>query len=159
MSLPEWPVLLPKPLLSSYAVKKDKALLKSKMQSGYIRARRIPKNPTSTHKVKFLFTTEQLGIFERWVEDAANHGANAFYIDISFPAGLKKVEARLLDDSLDFKPRGNKLWEISTSIEIKNTPVIEEQVFVQKILSQENTNINDFVESIQDSVSKMESDL
>tara|TARA_Y100000590_G_C15742063_1_gene1020609 strand:- start:5491 stop:5973 length:483 start_codon:yes stop_codon:yes gene_type:complete len=119
--------LLPGPLKDSYSIKPKSGVIKSQMQSGIARHRRISTAYPSVINLKWSFTHSEFAVFQSWVFYDAKNGAEWF--DITLLAGLGMVihKARFTDNESVYEavlnPITNK-WDVSAAVEVQYQPML-----------------------------------
>lgn len=94
MTTPVWPSTLPNPTMTDYSIKFGKAVIRTEMESGPARQRRRYTQVPSMINVRFDFTLEQFGIFEKFWEQDLLHGERWFEIKLVNGVGEKTYTAR-----------------------------------------------------------------
>lgn len=105
-----WPEKLPLPLLSGHSITPGNPLIETKLDSGYSRVRRKHKNVPSTMAAGWLFTSEELSLFNGFLEHALDAGANQFVMPVLLPEGLIDHVVRFKPPLKQEKPLSKKLW-------------------------------------------------
>lgn len=127
--MPSYPSQLPMPVQTGYGLQHVSPFMRSDMQSGRARNRRMFTSVPSQVSVQWLFTNEwEAPLFEGWFRDdlGAKDGENWFTMTLQTPLGLQPYECRFID-----MYRGPTLvafnkWQISASIEIRERPIVAE---------------------------------
>lgn len=94
-----WPATLPAPLANGYAVNPADATLRSDMETGAARARRISYARNDRATVSWVFTDAEFSAFRTWFESDAEcaGGASWFYLTLRIGAtGATTQEARFV---------------------------------------------------------------
>jgi len=119
--------LLPLPLKESYTIKPKSGVIKSQMQSGFARHRRVSTAAPTLITLKWSFTHSQFATFQAWVMYDAKNGAEWF--DITLLAGLGMVihKARFTDSegvyTANLNAKTNKL-DVSANVEVQYQPIL-----------------------------------
>lgn len=127
--MPSYPSQLPMPVQTGYGLQHVSPFMRSDMQSGRSRNRRMFTSVPSQVSVQWFFTREaEAQLFEGWFRDdlGAKDGENWFTMTLQTPIGLQPYECRFID-----MYRGPTLvafnkWQISASIEIRERPIVAE---------------------------------
>jgi hypothetical protein len=119
--------LLPLPLKDSYTIKPKSGVIKSQMESGFAKHRRITTASPTLITLKWSFTYSEFATFQAWVMYDAKNGAEWF--DITLLAGLGMVihKARFTDSegvyTASLNTSTNK-WDVSANVEVQYQPVL-----------------------------------
>lgn len=119
--------LLPLPLKDSYTIKPKSGVIKSQMESGFAKHRRVTTASPTLITLKWSFTYSQFATFQAWVMYDAKNGAEWF--DINLLAGLGMVihKARFTDSdgvyTASLNSNTNK-WDVSANVEVQYQPVL-----------------------------------
>lgn len=127
--MPSYPSQLPMPVQTGYGLQHVSPFMRSDMQSGRSRNRRMFTSVPSQVSVQWFFTNEaEAQLFEGWFRDdlGAKDGENWFTMTLQTPLGLQPYECRFIE-----MYRGPTLvafnkWQISASIEIRERPIVAE---------------------------------
>ena len=133
-----WPVTLPMPTVQGYSVKPGEAVLRTEMDAGLARQRRRFTNVPTRVQVRWIMRRDQYAIFEGWYRWKAREGANWFYITLLGGLGLLEQEARFTRQFTSQLIAGGTLWEITSELEIRERPVIDEGLLT--LLLEEDAN-------------------
>ena len=133
-----WPVTLPMPTVQGYSVQPGEAILRTEMDAGLARQRRRFTNVPTRVQVRWIMRRDQYAIFEGWYRWKAREGANWFYITLLGGLGLLEQEARFTRQFTSQLIAGGTLWEITSELEIRERPVIDEGLLT--LLLEEDAN-------------------
>lgn len=119
--------LLPLPLKESYTIKPKSGVIKSQMESGFAKHRRVTTASPTLITLKWSFTYSQFATFQAWVMYDAKNGAEWF--DISLLAGLGMIihKARFTDSDGVYTAainKGTNKWDVSANVEVQYQPVL-----------------------------------
>jgi len=120
-----WPSTLPLPSIQGYGLHPGEAILRTEMEAGPARQRRRYTQVPSRITVRWSFRREQLALFEAWYRWHAKEGAEWFEIDLLGGLGLVAHEARFTRP-FDARPRSGILWEVTSELEIRERPTLDE---------------------------------
>ncbi len=121
-----WPVTLPLPTVQGYSVQPEDAILRTEMEAGLARQRRRFTNVPTKVSVRWIMRRDQYAIFEAWYRWQAKEGANWFTITLLGGLGLLEQEARFTRQFSARLLAGGTLWEITSELEIRERPVLDE---------------------------------
>lgn len=122
MALVSWPDLLPAPLASGYGYQAQASFIRTNMDSGLARQRRRFVRIPSTVSVSWIFTQEQLALFEGFVHYDITDGADWFYAEIANGQDLQSVSARMIGaPKVDLIEPG--IWHVSVQMETIDMPM------------------------------------
>ncbi len=121
-----WPPTLPLPTVQGYSVQPEDAILRTEMEAGLARQRRRFTNVPTKVSVRWIMRRDQYPIFEAWYRWQAKEGANWFTITLLGGLGLLEQEARFTRQFSARLLAGGTLWEITSELEIRERPVLDE---------------------------------
>jgi len=132
----KYPNFLPGPLLAGYTLNQQSNLLRSEMDSGQARSRRRFKNVPSIISSTWMFTSEQAGLFEAFIEYGLTGGTAWFEVPIKTAAGIKTGQLRFVSNPLEnCKTLSPTRWQYSAKIELKTRPLITQEKLVENLLA------------------------
>jgi len=120
-----WPSTLPLPSIEGYGLHPGEAILRTEMEAGPARQRRRYTQVPSRISARWVFRREQFALFEAWYRWHAKEGGEWFEINLLGGLGLVVHEARFTRP-FDAQPRSGVLWEISSELEIRERPTLDE---------------------------------
>ena len=121
-----WPSTLPLPTVQGYGVQPGEAILSTEMEAGLARQRRRFTNVPTKVSVRWIMRRDQYAIFEGWYRWHAKEGANWFTVTLLGGLGLLEQEARFTRQFSSRLLAGGTLWEITSVLEIRERPVLDE---------------------------------
>jgi hypothetical protein len=126
MSEITWPQTLPLPTVQGYGVQPGEAILRTEMEAGLARQRRRFTDVPTKVSVRWIMRRDQYAIFEGWYRWHAREGASWFAITLLGGLGLLEQEARFTRQFSSRLLAGGTLWEITSELEIRERPVLDE---------------------------------
>ena len=120
-----WPSTLPLPSIEGYGLHPGEAILRTEMEAGPARQRRRYTQVPSRISARWVFRREQFALFEAWYRWHAKEGGEWFEINLLGGLGLVIHEARFTRP-FDAQPRSGVLWEVSSELEIRERPTLNE---------------------------------
>ncbi len=120
-----WPTTLPLPSIEGYGLHPGEAILRTEMEAGPARQRRRYTQVPSRISVRWTFRRDQFALFEAWYRWHAKEGGEWFEINLLGGLGLVIHEARFTRP-FDAQPRSGVLWEVSSELEIRERPTLDE---------------------------------
>ena len=120
-----WPSTLPLPSIEGYGLHPGEAILRTEMEAGPARQRRRYTQVPSRISARWVFRREQFALFEAWYRWHAKEGGEWFEINLLGGLGLVVHEARFTRP-FDAQPRSGVLWEVSSELEIRERPTLDE---------------------------------
>ena len=120
-----WPSTLPLPSIQGYGLHPGEAILRTEMEVGPARQRRRYTQVPSRISARWVFRREQFALFEAWYRWHAKEGGEWFEINLLGGLGLVVHEARFTRP-FDAQPRSGVLWEVSSELEIRERPTLDE---------------------------------
>ena len=121
-----WPTYLPAPLVSGFDSTADDPILRTNMESGSPRTRRmftaVPDNVT----LSWVFTAAQMALFEAWHKLEAQDGAAWFSISLPNGLGMQSVEAKFSKPARKGL-RGGMNWNVSGEVQVRNAPTLTQE--------------------------------
>lgn len=121
-----WPSTLPLPTVQGYGVQPGEAILRTEMEAGLARQRRRFTDVPTKVTVRWIMRRDQYAIFEGWYRWHAREGASWFAITLLGGLGLLEQEARFTRQFSSRLLAGGTLWEITSELEIRERPVLDE---------------------------------
>lgn len=121
-----WPSTLPLPTVQGYGVQPGEAILRTEMEAGLARQRRRFTDVPTKVSVRWIMRRDQYAIFEGWYRWHAREGASWFTITLLGGLGLLEQEARFTRQFSSRLLAGGTLWEITSELEIRERPVLDE---------------------------------
>lgn len=121
-----WPSTLPLPTVQGYSVQPGEAILRTEMEAGLARQRRRFTDVPTKVSVRWIMRRDQYAIFEGWYRWHAREGASWFAITLLGGLGLLEQEARFTRQFSSRLLAGGTLWEITSELEIRERPVLDE---------------------------------
>ena len=121
-----WPQTLPLPTVQGYVVQPGDSILRTEMEAGLARQRRRFTDVPTKVSVRWIMRRDQYAIFEGWYRWHAKEGANWFAITLLGGLGLLEQEARFTRQFSSRLLAGGTLWEITSELEIRERPVLDE---------------------------------
>lgn len=122
MSNPTWPSSLPVPLSSGYALEPQPATIRTDMESGPARVRRIqtaaPTNVTAVVRVTAL----QLAVIEAWYEQIINYGASWFDMPLQNGLGKQVWTVQFVEPYKPSRVADSLLWDVALKLQVRNPP-------------------------------------
>ena len=131
-----WPDTLPRPTFEGYAVEPVDSVLRTEMESGPARQRRRFTHTPTRIPVRWRFSSEEMGIFESWLEHKAEAGGAWFTVDLLGGQGMTAHEARIMGTgSSPYKAtaqrggpgEGGVRWIVTSTLEVRERPVLIEE--------------------------------
>lgn len=120
MAIAEWPSSLPdKPLRDGFAETHPKMIIRTNMDKGPAKVRRLTSKAPRVFDMSFHMTNAQVSTFETFIADALAEGVYRF--SWTHPRTEESVEFRLLpeqDGLYAITPLGGNYWEIFCRMEI-----------------------------------------
>ena len=120
-----WPSSLPAPTVEGYAINPGEGVLRTQMDSGLARQRRVFTQTPTTFNVRWILTNDQYQTFEGWYQYFADEGASEFIIDLSSGQGISAHTARFLGQ-FSASLIAQNLWQVSAQLETINRPVVSQ---------------------------------
>ena len=118
-----WPASLPKPLVSGYNLKPAEGVLRTNMDSGLARQRRIFTQTPTVFQVSWIMSQQEFQTFEGWYLHFAKEGATKFQIDLQSGQGIIAHTVRF-KDQYQASLVSATLWQIRASLEVLNRPTV-----------------------------------
>lgn len=121
-----WPQTLPLPTVQGYGVQPGEAISRTEMEAGLARQRRRFTDVPTKVSVRWIMRRDQYAIFEGWYRWHAREGANWFTVTLLGGLGLLEQDARFTRQFSSRLLAGGTLWEITSELEIRERPVLDE---------------------------------
>lgn len=122
--MPAWPTSLPVPQVDGYGFSPDdNVVLRTKMQVGSPRTRRVATTGEDTFSTMFDFTMLQMYIFESWYHLEIHDGADWFSMPLHSGAGLTTMSAQVREV---FKAKNlNGIdYQVTLGLAVRNRPLM-----------------------------------
>lgn len=110
-----WPSVLPNPS-TAFSSSVDSSVIRTKMDSGYVRQRKRFTQQFRTIKAKWEMDDDQLAIFQAWWKYKINNGADWFQANLALGSGLRLYTVRFTE-SYDHSYKGVLFWNVSANLE------------------------------------------
>lgn len=124
MTTINYPSQLRPPLRENYSVQHVSPLLRTQMQSGRARQRRLFTSVPSMVQVSFHFGSEaEARLFEVFFQDTLKDGAEWFNAPLRTPMGFQNYECRFTDIYGPLELSGRS-WRTSAQLEIRERQTI-----------------------------------
>jgi hypothetical protein len=124
MATINYPTQLLMPIQDGYSVQHVSPLLRTQMQSGRARQRRIFTSVPSMVSVSFFFQSAgEAQLFEGFFQHTLKDGAEWFNMPLKTPMGSKNYECRFTDIYGPIEPQ-NDYWRTSAQLEIRERETI-----------------------------------
>ena len=124
MTTINYPTQLPAPVQNGYSMQHVSPLLRTGMQSGRARQRRIFTSVPSMLSVSFFFESKtEVQLFEGFFQHTLKDGAEWFNMPLKTPMGYYAVECRFADIYGPLELDG-LYWRTSATIEIRERKTI-----------------------------------
>lgn len=124
MTTINYPSQLRPPLRENYSVQHVSPLLRTQMQSGRARQRRLFTSVPSMVRVSFHFGSElEAQLFEGFFQHTLKDGAEWFNAPLRTPMGLRNYECRFTDTYGPLELSGRS-WRTSAQLEIRERETI-----------------------------------
>lgn len=116
-----WPATLPVPLQPGYELDPVPASLRTDMESGSARSRRVTKARNDGVAVTWKFTDAQMDIFRTWFDNDAEAAGGSAWFSVSLPignTGFTAQEARFIGGyKMAALPGLN--WSVGARLEVR----------------------------------------
>ena len=119
-----YPSALPPANIQGFTLTPQQNIIRTDMESGPARQRRRFTREPTIATVSWLFTIEEMSIFEYWFDNIAEHGAAWFSVQIISGKGVQSVNARFTEPWNAAARPG--YFTVSAKLEIENIPTITE---------------------------------
>lgn len=121
-----WPTYLPAPMVSGFDSTADDPILRTNMEAGAPRTRRLFSAVPDNLTLSWVFTLAEMALFESWHKLEALDGAAWFSISLPNGLGMQSVEAKFS------KPvrkglRGGMNWHVSGEVKVRNAPTMTQE--------------------------------
>lgn len=121
----QYPAGLPLPLREGYGFTPQNATLRTEMQSGRARKRRLYASVPTVTPVRWLFTAVEAQQFEIWYEDVLGGGVEWFELRLKTPQGFMLYKTRFVEGYNGPAPIGTTHWQITADVELWEKPVLK----------------------------------
>lgn len=118
-----WPASFPQPRIDGYRVAPDDGVLRTDMESGAPRARRVATLVGAEIDVVYVFPTDLLFDLQSWWVGVAQLGAAEIDMDLPFGGGWQAVRARFAQP-YESRPLNTREWEVSARIKVAELPAL-----------------------------------
>jgi hypothetical protein len=125
MTTVSFPSVLPAPGVSGYSLAPQENVIRTDMESGPARQRRRFTREATTINLTFLFNRTQMGVFEYWFNNDAQHGAAWFNISLANGAGITTVQARFVGP-YKATARPGLFFDVTAEVEVDQMPTISQ---------------------------------
>lgn len=119
-----FPTQLPRPELQGYGFKPQSTFMRTSVQSGRARSRRVFENAPERTTITWVFNSRELMLFELWYRHAINDGSKPFMCNLKTPLGMRDVEVSVVDiytkDAISARD-----WSVRMECEIKERVTLD----------------------------------
>lgn len=115
---------LPCPLREGYGFQAVSPMLRSDLQSGRARQRRLFTSVPTMAAVSWIFSDVQAQVFEAWFEDALKSGTAWFECPLKTPEGIREYVARFTDIYKGPVLVGKSHWKFTAELELRDRPIL-----------------------------------
>jgi len=120
-----WPPLFPSPKLSTYSTSNENAVLRTSMEGGPERQRRVFTQVPARYKITFILNNHEYEIFRGFFKHSLNEGADYFTIELDLDIGLTVETVRFIEP-YTAKKLSHLHWSVEGSIESAQPTVLNE---------------------------------
>lgn len=113
-----FPPELPYPELQGYGFKPESTFMRTKMQSGRSKARRIYENAPELCTLDWDFNSRELMLFELWYRHGINDGVSPFLCKLKTPMGMRDVQVSVVNIYTKYAVSARD-WRVKMDCEIK----------------------------------------
>lgn len=116
-----YPTTLPKPIARGFQIQTGAMTIRTDMEVGAARVRRVTAARNDKLSVTMIFTDSQMAAFRAWFEDATQADGGASWFNISLPTGdggVTAIEARFVD-TYRATSNGGLVWQVSGDWEVR----------------------------------------
>jgi hypothetical protein len=123
MTTPIFPATLPNVSMSNYSFTPQDSTIRTEMEVGLARVRRRYLTTPSEMSVKWIFTREQLGIFEKFYDEEIHAGSAWFYIKLVNGMGETTYLARFKEPFTAATSGKEFYWDVGAKLEVLQRPL------------------------------------
>jgi hypothetical protein len=120
-----YPAVLPAPMVEGYELEQDRALLRTDMEIGAARVRRITADAPTKVRLRWLFRQSEMALFEAWYHYRLADGARWFRINLASGQGIQEMEARFVSRPARALERGMR-FVVRAELEVRELPIMTE---------------------------------
>jgi len=120
-----WPPLFPSPKLSTYSTSNENAVLRTSMEGGPERQRRVFTQVPARYKTTFILNNREYETFRGFFKHSLNEGADYFTIELDLDTGLTVETVRFIEP-YTAKKLSHLHWSVEGSIESAQPTVLNE---------------------------------
>ena len=116
-----WPTTLPAPSLQGYQLSPGDQSLRSDMESGAARSRRVTFARIDRVQVSWIFTDAQMDAFRTWFENSSEAAGGSAWFTVSLRVGntgSTSQEARFVGEP-QAALVGHARWAVSAQLEVR----------------------------------------
>lgn len=122
-----WPTQLPEPVVEPYGFEVSPSLVRTEMDSGFIRQRQRFTQQLRSFSVAFSFTDVELALFQAWWKYKIASGADWFLMSINI-GGEKSPRQIRFASPFTTTTKGGR-WTVKATMETMNdSPMTESQL-------------------------------
>lgn len=146
--LAAWPGFFPLPKLATYQTSNDNAVLRSQMEGGPARQRRVFTQVPAQYRATFIFDNVSYTAFRGFWKFTLNEGADFFEIQLDLDIGLTTESARFIQPYTARKI-SNSHWSVDGILEVEDPTIVSEEL-LELIIELGETAVEDLQEIAQD---------
>lgn len=121
------PSVIPPYIKESNQINRQGAVLRTDMETGSARQRRLSANVPVQITVKWLLNSRQMRIFEAWHHHILYDGTAWFTMPIVNGEGANDCDCRFVSGAYTTEGYGNGIWVIAATLEVRSMPVMSEE--------------------------------
>lgn len=127
-----YPSTLPRPLSSGYSINPSSAVLRTEMEVGAARQRRITSQPPSRISLVWNFTQEEFAIFEAWWHYTVQQGQAWFDMSLANGLGYATQSCRFTGPYKADHLKGFN-FRVDAEVEVRSLPIMSEATLATKV--------------------------
>jgi len=118
-----WPSTLPNVQPTALRIAPKEKVLRTDMDSGYVRMRRRFRSVPTIYEVQWLMSQAEFGIFEGWFDSVIASGAEAFDISLPNGQGTSTMSARFNGMWSSQMANCESYYTVTAQLLVSNRPI------------------------------------
>ncbi len=128
----QWPTQLPGFLRDGYTIEPQPQIARTDMDAGPARQRRRYTCAPTVYSMQWLFTQQEMAIFEAWYEHEIAAGTEWFHASIWNGTGYSQVEARFVEPWRASLP-GPTHFGVDARLEVRNPRILSQSEYLEAL--------------------------
>lgn len=113
----QYPAILPRPQVSTFREAFDAYARRTAVLGGRSRFRRVSARTLSNYALKFIFTQEEMAVFEAWFEVDLQFGSISALMPMRLQSGFEEFQEVNFVGTYEYSLEGNNTFIVDASVQ------------------------------------------